>query len=107
MRIDLMDHDGAHPLIGDLQRSRFSILHADLLWIGIQRVTIRCLPLNDCVPAALCIGDMDNAVAVSGVGAQDLTVHLPDFELDALNALACIFILLNNLQSTCGRIVES
>ena len=104
--VNLVDHDGSHPLIGDLHRGGLAILHTRLNGSGVQLVAIRRLQLHDAVPAALSIGNADHAIAVCGVGADDLTVDFADLKFDAGDALTGIFIALHNLQSTGRGVVE-
>ena len=102
-----MDHNGSHPLIGDLHRSGLAILHTRLDGSGVQLVAIRCLQLHDAVPAALSVGNADHTIAVRSVSPKDLTIHLSNFEFDTGDPLPSVFITLHNLQATGRGVVES
>ena len=101
-----MDHNGGHTLVLDLQRGRLPILDADVGRRGVQLVAIGRLQLCHLVPAALRLRDIDDAVAVSGVVAEDLTIHLADLELHARNASAGILVRLDDLESSDFGVIE-
>ena len=101
-----MDHNGGHTLVLDLQCCRLPILDADVCGGGVQLVAIGRLQLSHLVPAALRLRDIDDAVAVSGVVAEDLTIHLADLELHARNASAGILVRLDDLESADFGVIE-
>ena len=73
---------------------------------GIQQIAGRSLQFRHGVPAAFSFGEIDNTVAVRCVGADDLTIHLADLELDTRNTLATVFVALDDLQATYRRVVK-
>ena len=73
---------------------------------GIQQVAGRSLQFRHSVPAAFSFGEIDNTVAVRCVGADDLTIHLADLELDTRNTLAAVFVALDDLQPAHRRVVK-
>lgn len=101
-----MDEDGTGLAIGDLQRGRPTVLDLNTMRCGIQQVAGRSLQFRHGVPAAFSFGEIDDAVAVRCVGADDLTIHLADLELDIPNSLTSVFVGLDDLQSTGRGIVE-
>ena len=105
-RIDLMDHNRRHALIGDLHRGGLTVLDADIDGRGIQLVALGCLQLGDGIPSILRIGDADDTVAVSRVGAKDLAVDLPNLEFDTLDACAGILIRFDDLETTSRSVIE-
>ena len=106
IRIDLMDHDGGHTLIGDLQGSRLAILHTDISGGVVQLVSVGSFELCYLIPAAFRLGQRDDAIAVRCIGTNDLTVHLPHFKLYTRNAGAGVFIGLDDLKTAGWCVVE-
>ena len=101
-----MDHNRRHALIGDLHRGGLTVLDADIDGRGIQLVALGCLQLGDGIPSILRIGDADDTVAVSRVGAKDLAVDLPNLEFDTLDACAGILIRFDDLETTSRSVIE-
>ena len=104
--IDLVDEDGTGLAIGDLQCGRLTVLDLNTVERGIQQVAGRSFQLRHSVPAAFGFGEIDDTVAVRCVGADDLTIHLADLELDTRNTLAAVFIALDDLQATYGSVIK-
>lgn len=101
-----MDHDGTHALIGDLYRCGLAILNAGIDGGGVERITVCRFAFNNGVPSTFRVRNTDDAISVGGVGANDLTIHLADLELDIPNSLTSVFVGLDDLQSTGRGIVE-
>ena len=93
-------------MIGDLQRGRLTVLDLNTVGRGIQQVAGRSLQFRHSVPAAFSFGEIDNTVAVRCVGADDLTIHLADLELDPGDTLSAVFVALDNLQPAHRRVVK-
>ena len=94
--IDLVEQDAGDGLVGDLQRGGLPIPDLDPVGRIIQTVALGGLPLRHGVPAIFRFGEIDHAVFIGGVGADDLAIHFPDLELDAGDALSGFFVLLND-----------
>ena len=94
-----MDHDRGHALVGDLYRRSLAILDAGIDRRGVECVPVFCFALNDGVPATLCVGDADDAVAVGGIGPEDLTIDFANLELDTTEPLSGVLIRLDDLQA--------
>ena len=105
--IDLVDHDRGHALVGDLYRRSLAILDACIDGRSIECVSVFRLALNDGVPATLCVGDADDAVAVGGIGTEDFTIDFANLELDATEPLSGVLIGLDNLQSASRDVIRS
>ena len=101
-----MEQDSGRFVIDDLQRGRLTVLDLNTVGRGIQQVAGRSLQFRHSVPAAFSFGEIDDAVAVRCVGADDFTIHLADFELDTRNTLAAVFVALDDLQATHRRVVK-
>ena len=104
--VHLVEQNTRRFVIGDLQRGRLTVLDLNTVGRGIQQVAGRSFQLRHSVPAAFGFGEIDDTVAVRCVGADDLTIHLADFELDTRNTLATVFVALDNLQPAHRRVVK-
>ena len=91
-------------MVGDLQRGRLAVLDFNTVRCSIQQVARRGLQLRHGVPAALQFRKLNDAVTVCGVAADDFTVHLADFKLNAGDALAAVLIALDEDKPTDGSI---
>ena len=104
--VHLVEQDSGRFVIGDLQRGRLTVLDFNTVRRSIQQIAGRSFQLRHSVPAAFSFGEIDDAIAVRCVGADDLTVHLADLELDTRNTLAIVFVALDDLQPAHRRVVK-
>ena len=101
-----MNHDRGHALVGDLNRRSLAILDACIDRRGIECVSVFRLALNDGIPATLCVGDADDAVAVGGIGPEDFTIDFTNLELDTTEPLSGVLIGLDDLQAASRDVIH-
>ena len=70
----------------------------------IQQIAFSRFQLRGGVPAVRKLRELDNAVAVGGVDADALTVHLSDLKLYTLDALTAVRVHLDDLTAADGRV---
>ena len=84
-------------MVGNFQRGGLTVLDLDVVRCGIEQITRRSLQLCHGVPAAFSFGEIDNAIAVRRIGADNFAVYLTDFKSDARDTLTAALITLNDL----------
>ena len=105
--VHLVDDGAASLPVGDLQSGGLSVLHLDLVGRIIQPVALGGFQLHHLIPALFRFGQVDNTVAVRGVGADDLAVQLADFKLHALDALSGFLVLFDDGEAAARCVVEA
>ena len=100
-------NEGAPGLpVGDLQRGGATVLHPDLMGRIIQLIALGGFQLHHLIPALFRFGQIDNAVGIGGVGANNFPVELADFKLDALDALPGFLVLFDDGQTAHLRVIH-
>ena len=70
----------------------------------VQQIALCGFDLGGGVPAVRKLRERDNAVAVRGISADALTVHLSDLKLHTLDALTAVRVHLDDLTAADGRV---
>ena len=102
--VDLVDEHGAGLCVLDGQRGRPTSLYLEIVGRTVQQIALCGFDLGGGVPAVRKLRERDNAVAVGGVGADALAVHLGDLKLHTLDALAAVRVHLDDLTAADGRV---
>ena len=99
-----MDEHGAGLRVFNGQRGRLSGFHLKIVGCRIQQIAFSRFQLRGGVPAVRKLRERDNAVAVRGISADALTIHLGDLKLHTLDALAAVRVHLDDLAAADGRV---
>ena len=99
-----MDEHGAGLRVFNGQRGRLSGFHLEIVGCRIQQIAFSRFQLRGGVPAVRKLRERDNAVAVGGVSADALAVHLSDLKLHTLDALTAVRVHLDDLTAADGRV---
>ena len=102
--VDLVDEHGAGLCVLDGQRGRPTSLYLEIVGRTVQQIPLCGFNLGGGVPAVRKLRERDNAVAVGGVGADALAVHLSDLKLHTLDALTAVRVHLDDLTAADGRV---
>ena len=102
--VDLVDEYGAGLRVFNGQRGRPTSLYLEIVGRTVQQIALCGFDLGGGVPAVRKLRERDNAVAVGGVGADALAVHLGDLKLHTLDALAAVRVHLDDLATADRRV---
>ena len=102
--VDLVDEHGAGLRVLDGQRGRLTSFHLKIVGRAVQQIPLCGFDLGGGVPAVRKLRERDNAVAVGGVGADALAVHLSNLKLHTLDALTAVRVHLDDLPAADGRV---
>ena len=102
--VDLVDEHGAGLCVLDGQRGRPTSLYLEIVGRTVQQIPLCGFNLGGGVPAVRKLRERDNAVAVRGISADALAVHLGDLKLHPLDALAAVRIHLDDLAAADRRV---
>ena len=99
-----MDEHGAGLCVLDGQRGRPTSLYLEIVGRTVQQIPLCGFNLGGGVPAVRKLRERDNAVAVRGISADALAVHLGDLKLHTLDALAAVRVHLDDLTAADRRV---
>ena len=94
-----MQQDTGRLFIGQLQSGSLAVLNLHLLGCCIGNIPGSCLQLGHIVPTTFQSRQLNDAVSVGGIGADDLAIHLANLELNAVDPLARILVALGDDES--------
>ena len=102
--VDFVDEHGAGLRVLDGQRGRLTGFYLKIVRRAVQQIPLCGFNLGGGVPAVRKLRERDNAVAVRGISADALTIHLGDLKLHTLDALTAVCIHLDDLTAADGRV---
>ena len=99
-----MDKHGAGLCVLDGQRGRPTSLYLEIVGRTVQQIALCGLDFSRGIPAIRKLRERDNAVAVRGISADALAIHLGDLKLHTLDALAAVRVHLDDLTAADWRV---